>query len=48
MDDLLFTPSKNSHMNKLEDLLKSLIEEWTKIITKEMPIIQDQPKIHGK
>ena len=39
MDDLLlFTQSKNSHMNKLEDLLKSPIDEWTENITKEMPI----------
>ena len=34
MDDLLlFTPSKESHMNKLEDLLKAFIEEWIKDIT---------------
>ena len=30
MDDLLlFTPSKQSHMTKLEDLLKALLQEWT-------------------
>ena len=49
MDDLLlFTPSKNSHMNKFGRLTKILIEEWTKNITKGMPIIQDKPTIHGK
>ena len=32
MDDLLlFTPSKNSHMNKLEDLLKALLKNGLKI-----------------
>ena len=31
MDDLLlFTPSKNSHMNKLEDLLKALLKNGLK------------------
>ena len=29
MDDLLlFTPSKHSHMRKLEDLLKALLKKW--------------------
>ena len=47
MDDLLlFTPSKNSHMNKFK-LTKSPIEEWTEYISKEMPIIQDHPTIYG-
>ena len=32
MDDLLlFTPSKSSHMNKLEDLLKALLKNGLKI-----------------
>ena len=32
MDDLLiFTPSKESHMNKLEDLLKALLKNGLKI-----------------
>ena len=45
MDDLLlFTPSKNSHMNKLEGLLK----EQTEDITKEVSIVQDQSTIHRK
>ena len=49
MDDiLLFTPSKDSHNNKLEDLLKALLRNGLKISPKEMPIIQDQPAIHGK
>ena len=49
MDDLLlFTPSKESHINKLEDLLKALLKNGLKNITKEMPVIQDQPTIHGK
>ena len=40
MDDLLlFTPSKRSHMDKLEDLLKSIVEKWLEIFSKEMPIV---------
>ena len=32
MDDLiLFTPSKESHVNKLEDLLKALLKNGLKI-----------------
>ena len=49
MDDLLlFSPSKDSHVNKLEDLLKDLLKNGFKDITKEMSIVQDQPTIHGK
>ena len=48
MDDLLlFTPSKRSHIDKLEDLIKSTIEEWVKKFSKEMPIVQNQFTIHG-
>ena len=47
-DLLLFTPPKDSHMNKLEELLKALSKNGLKNITKEMSIIQDQPTIHGK
>ena len=48
MDDLLlFTPSKETHMNKLEDLLKAF-EEWVENITKEVSIVQNQLTIHGK
>ena len=37
MDDLLlFTPSKNSHMNKLEDLLKALLKNGLKISQKNV------------
>ena len=36
MDDLLlFTPSKNSHIAKLEDLLKALLKNGLKISTKK-------------
>ena len=36
MDDLLlFTPSKESHMNKLEDLLKALLKNGLKISLKK-------------
>ena len=49
MDDLLlFTPSKDSHMNKLEDLLKALLKNGLKISPKKCQIVQDQPTIHGK
>ena len=48
MDDLLlFTPSKGLHMDKLEDLLKALLTKWIKDLPKEMPIVQNQPTIHG-
>ena len=49
MDDLLlFTPFKNSHMNKIGRLIKSFVKEWTEDITKEMSMVQDKPTIHGK
>ena len=33
MDDLiLFTPSKESHMNKFEDILSALLKNWLKIL----------------
>ena len=36
MDDLLlFTPSKESHMNKLQDLLKALLKNGLKISPKK-------------
>ena len=36
MDDpLLFTPSKSSHIGKLEDLLKALLKNGLKISPKE-------------
>ena len=40
MDDfLLFTPSKGSHMHKLEDLLKALLKNGLNDFPKEMPIV---------
>ena len=48
MDDLiLFTPSKESHTNKLEDILKALLKNGLKT-TQEVPIIQNQSTIHEK
>ena len=42
MDDLLlFTSSKDSHMDKLEDLLKALLKNGLKISPKEVPIVQN-------
>ena len=47
MDNLLlFTPSKQSHMTKLEDLLKALLKKSLKIYQK-MPTIQKRITIHG-
>ena len=47
IDDLIvFTPSKESHMNKLEDT-KCYIEKWTKSVTQEVSIIQNQLTVHG-
>ena len=49
MDDLIFfTPSKESNIKKLEDILKALLKNGFKIITQEVPIIQNQPTIHEK
>ena len=40
MDDLqLFTPSKKAHMAKLEDLLKALLNNGVKNISKEVSVI---------
>ena len=40
MDDLLLlTPSKETHMNKLEDLLKALLKNGLKISPKEVSIV---------
>ena len=34
MDDLLlFTPTKKTHMGKLEDLQKAMLKNWTKNIS---------------
>ena len=41
MDDLLlFTPSKESHMNKLEDLLKALLENGLKTSPKKCQLFK--------
>ena len=48
MDDLLlFTPSKSSHMAKLEDLLKALLKNGLKKSPK-MLIIQNKFELHRK
>ena len=49
MDDLLlFTPSKDSHMNKLEDLLKDLLKNGLKISPKKCQLFKTQPTTHGE
>ena len=41
MDDLLlFTPSKNSHIAKLEDLLKALLKNGLKIAPKKCQLFR--------
>ena len=41
MDDLLlFTPSKKTHMNKLEDLLKALLKNGLKISPKKCQLFK--------
>ena len=41
MDDLLlFTPSKDSHMNKVEDLLKALLKNGLKISPKKCQLFK--------
>ena len=41
MDDLLlFTPSKKSHMDKLEDLLKALLKNGLKIFPKKCQLFR--------
>ena len=43
MDDLLlFTPSKQSHMRKLEDLLKELLKNGLKISPKECQLFRKE------
>ena len=40
LDDLLlFTPFKQMHMRKLEDLIKSIAQTWTKDISQDMSTI---------
>ena len=48
MDDLLlFTPSKESHMNKLEDLLKALLKNGLKISIKKCQLFRTNLQYMG-
>ena len=48
MDDLLlFTPSKSSHMNKLEDLLKALLKNGLKISAKKCQLFKTSLQYMG-
>ena len=44
---LLFTPSKESYMNKLEDLLKALLKNGLKISPKKCQLFKNLSTIHG-
>ena len=49
MDDLLlFTPSKGSHMDKLEDLLKALLKNGLKISPKKCQLFITNLQYMGK
>ena len=49
MDDiLLFTPLKESHMNKLEDLLKALLKNGLKISPKKCQLFKTSLQYMGK
>ena len=48
MDDLLlFTPSKQSHMTKLEDLLKALLKNGLKISPKKCQLFRKELQYMG-
>ena len=48
MDDLLlFTPSKEPHMNKLEDLLKALLKNGLKISPKKCQLFKPSLQYMG-
>ena len=48
MDDLLlFTPPKNSHMDKLEDLLRSLLKNGLKISPKKCQLFKTSLQYMG-
>ena len=48
MDDLLlFTPSKDSHMNKLKDLLKALLRNGLKISPKKCQLFKTSLQYMG-
>ena len=49
MDNPLpFTPSKESLMNKLEDLLKALLKNGLKILPKKCQLFRNQSTIYGQ
>ena len=48
MDDLLlFTPSRESHMSKLEDLLKALLKNGLKISPKKCQLFRTELQYMG-
>ena len=48
MDNLLlFTPSKESHVNKLEDLLKALLKNGLKISSKKCQLFRTSLQYMG-
>ena len=48
MDDLiLFTPSKESHINKLEDILKALLKKGLKILLKKCQLFRTSLQYMG-
>ena len=46
-DHLLFTPSKESHMNKLEDLLQALLKNGLKISPKKCQLFKTSLQYMG-
>ena len=47
MDDLLFTPSKETHMNKLEDLPKALLKNVLKISPRKSQLFKTSLQYMG-
>ena len=48
MDDLiLFTPSKESHMNKLEDILNALLKNGLKVLPKRCQLFRTSLQYMG-
>ena len=47
MDDLLFTPTEETHMNKLEDLLKALLKNGLKISPKKCQLFKTSLQYTG-
>ena len=48
MDDLLIHSTKAEHWLLIEQLLQSMIKEWTETKSEEMSVIQDQFGVYGK